>query len=105
MSFHILTPEEIVLYERDGFVVVKDLFSSSEIDKLYAAALADETMRKNALDLNDQSGKKTRLSLWLTLGEERGGERSRSRRIVDSAARLMDSEALGWQVQTKLMQK
>ncbi|HVU55172.1 MAG TPA: phytanoyl-CoA dioxygenase family protein [Puia sp.] len=105
MSFHVLTPEETSLYERDGYVVVKQFFSPAETDKLYAAALADEAMRKNALDLNDQTGKKTRLSLWFTPGDDIFGYLSRSRRIIDSVARLMDSDAPVCHFHTKLMQK
>jgi len=105
MSFHVLTPEETVLYERDGFVVIKNFLSPAETDKLYAAALADEAMRKNALDLNDQTGKKTRLSLWFTPGDDIFGYLSRSRRVIDSVARLMDSDAPVCHFHTKLMQK
>lgn len=105
MSFHVLTPEETVLYERDGYVVIKSFFSQAETDKLYAAALEDEVMRKNALDLNDQTGKKTRLSLWFTPGDDIFGYLSRSRRVIDSVARLMDSDAPVCHFHTKLMQK
>jgi ectoine hydroxylase-related dioxygenase (phytanoyl-CoA dioxygenase family) len=105
MPYHVLTPEETVLYERDGYVVAKNFFSKAETDKLYAAALEDEAMRKNALDLNDQTGKKTRLSLWFTPGDDIFGYLSRSRRIIDSVARLMDSDAPVCHFHTKLMQK
>ena len=105
MSFHVLTPEEAVLYERDGYVVIKSFFSQAETDKLYAAALEDEAMRKNALDLNDQTGKKTRLSLWFMPGDDIFGYLSRSRRVIDSVARLMDSDAPVCHFHTKLMQK
>lgn len=105
MSYHVLTPEEAIQYERDGYVVIKNFFSPAEVDKLYAAALADKAMRDNALDLNDQTGKKTRLSLWFTPGDDIFGYLSRSRRIIDSAARLMDSDAPVCHFHTKLMQK
>ena len=84
MSFHLLTPEQSLLYERDGYVVIKGLCSSEEIGKLYAAALADNAMKNNALDLNDQTGKKTRLSLWFTPGDDVFGYFARSRRVIDT---------------------
>ena len=40
--------------------VVKKFLQQEETDHLYEVALQDDAMRKNALDLNDQSGKKTR---------------------------------------------
>ena len=55
-------------YNRDGYLVVKGLFSKAEIDKLYRTALQDDAMKMNALDLKDPTGKKTRLSLWFTPG-------------------------------------
>ena len=105
MSFHLLTPEQSLLYERDGFVVIKGLCSSEEISKLYAAALADNAMKNNALDLNDQTGKKTRLSLWFTPGDDIFGYFARSRRVIDNVWQLMDSDAPVCHFHSKLMQK
>lgn len=53
-----LTDHQIVDYNRDGYLIVKNFCSTDEIDKLYSTAVNDDAMRKNALDLNDQSGKK-----------------------------------------------
>ncbi len=105
MSYHQLTPEETVLYERDGFVVIKNFCSKEEVDKLYAAALDDDNMKHHALDLNDQTGKKTRLSLWFTPGDDVFGYFARSRRVIDACWELMDSDAPVCHFHTKLMQK
>jgi len=53
-----LTPDQVEQYNRDGYIILKDFCSPAEIDKLYSTALDDNAMRNNALDLNDQSGKK-----------------------------------------------
>ncbi len=66
MSAQRLSPEDIRLYHEQGYLVVKNFCNKKEIDKLYSTALQDQAMQKNALDLNDQSGKKTKLSLWFT---------------------------------------
>ena len=58
-----LTPDQIHNYNRDGYLLMRGFFTQAEIDKLYSTALEDDAMKKNALDLNDQTGKKTRLSL------------------------------------------
>ena len=106
MSYRGRSHEDILLYERDGYLLIRNFFSQAETDKLYAAALADEAMRTNALDLNDQSGKKTRLSLWFTPGDDIFGYLSRSRRMIDMAGHLMHDEGVPvCHFHTKLMQK
>ena len=56
-----MNEEQIAQYHRDGYVLVKGFCSKEETNKLYKVAIEDEAMSKNAMDLNDQSGKKTRL--------------------------------------------
>jgi ectoine hydroxylase-related dioxygenase (phytanoyl-CoA dioxygenase family) len=92
-------------YHRNGFLILKSFFSKAEIDKLYSTALEDDAMRKNALDLNDQSGKKTKLSLWFTPGNDVFGYMTRSQRIVKAIKPLLDSDSPVCHFHSKLMQK
>src|SRR3546814_503508 len=69
-----LTAGQHNLFHKQGYIIVPGFFSKAETDKLYNAALEDEVMRKHALDLNDQSGKKTKLSLWYTPGDDIYGD-------------------------------
>jgi ectoine hydroxylase-related dioxygenase (phytanoyl-CoA dioxygenase family) len=92
-------------FNRDGYVVLKGFFSKEEVDKMYSTALADDVMRKNALDLNDQSGKKTRLSLWFTPGNDVFGYMTRSRRMIEAIEPLLDSDSPVCHFHSKLMQK
>ena len=62
-------------------------------------------MLKNALDLNDQTGKKTKLSLWFTPGNDVFGYMTRSKRVIQSIAPLLDNEAPVCHFHSKLMQK
>ena len=62
-------------------------------------------MAKNALDLNDQTGKKTKLSLWFTPGNDIFGYLTRSERMVNRVAQLLDSDAPVCHFHSKLMQK
>lgn len=105
MSNKILSAAQVQDFRRNGYVVVPEFFSKAEIDKLYSTALADDVMRKNALDLNDQSGKKTRLTLWFTPGDDIYGLLIRSERMVKSAGLLLDSDAPVCHFHSKLMQK
>jgi ectoine hydroxylase-related dioxygenase (phytanoyl-CoA dioxygenase family) len=100
-----LSPSQIAAYHRDGYLILKQFFSKPEIDKLYKTALQDDAMKKNALDLNDQTGKKTRLSLWFTPGSDVFGYMTRSKRMIDAIKPLLDSDSPVCHFHSKLMQK
>jgi len=100
-----MTAEQKSLYEHDGYVLIKNLCSEAEIDKLYKTALEDDAMRKNALDLNDLSGKKTRLSLWFTPGNDVFGYLTRSHKVIYGVADLLGHETPVCHFHSKLMQK
>jgi hypothetical protein len=104
MSYR-LSIDDVALYRQDGFLVVKGFFSEAEVGKLYATAVGDEVLRSNATNVTDSSGKHSRLSLWFTPGEDVYGMMLRSERMVDAAARLLDSDAPVCHYHTKLMQK
>ncbi len=104
MSFS-LTPRQISDFEKDGYVVLKSFFSKAETDKMYSTALEDDAMRKNALDLNDQAGKKTKLSLWFTPGNDVFGYMTRSERMINAIKPLLDSDSPICHFHSKLMQK
>lgn len=92
-------------FKRDGYILIKGFFSSQEVDKMYSIAIADDLMKKNALDLNDQTGKKTRLSLWFTPGNDVFGYMTRSKRMIDAITPLLDSDSPVCHFHSKLMQK
>ena len=104
MSF-VINDEQVNQFHRDGYVIVKNFFSSDEINKLYSIAIDDQVMRNNAVDLNDQSGKKTRLTLWFNPGDDVYSLLLRSKRMVLSAAKLLDSDSPVCHFHSKLMQK
>jgi hypothetical protein len=105
MKHQTLSPEQMNSFNRDGYVVVKGFCQKEEVDLLLSTAVNDDAMRKNALDLNDQTGKKTRLSLWFTPGKDVFGYLTRSERMVNGVAQLMDREAPVGHCRSKLMQK
>ena len=102
---HILNETEVKAFHHDGYVIVKNLFTKQEIDKLYNIAVSDDVVKTNALDLNDQTGKKTKLTLWFTPGDDVYSCMLRSERMVYSAAKLLDSDSPVCHFHTKLMQK
>src|SRR5918993_5773598 len=100
-----LTPEQVNAFHKDGYIIVNGFCSKQETDKLYRTAIEDDAMRNNALDLNDQSGKKTKLSLWFTPGDDVFGYLTRTEKVVKSVAQLLDSDAPVCHFHSKLMQK
>ncbi len=105
MALQSLSSNQIRAYQEDGYLILKGFFTREEVTKLYATALQDDAMRKNALDLNDQSGKKTKLSLWFTPGNDVFGYMTRSQRVIQSIAPLLSSESPVCHFHSKLMQK
>jgi len=104
-KFNKMNQQLINDFKKDGYILLKGFFSKEEVDKMYSTAVADDVMRKNALDLNDQSGKKTRLSLWFTPGNDVFGYMTRSRRMIDAITPLLDSDSPVCHFHSKLMQK
>jgi ectoine hydroxylase-related dioxygenase (phytanoyl-CoA dioxygenase family) len=100
-----LTEPEVQAFHRDGYVIRKRFFDKREIDKLYQLAIGDTVVKENALDLNDQSGRKTKLTLWFTPGNDTYSLMLRSERMVKSVASLLDSRSPVCHFHTKLMQK
>ena len=92
-------------YTRDGYIIVRNFLSPAETEKLYGIATGDDLLRKHAFDLNDQTGKKTKLTLWYNPGDDAYGLLTRSRRMVESADGLLDGDSPVCHFHSKLMQK
>lgn len=104
MSYR-LTPADVASFNRDGYLIVKQFFSKEETDKLYVIATADTVVKEHATNVTDSTGKNSKLTLWFTPGEDVYSMMLRSERMVDGAAKLLDSDAPVCHYHTKLMQK
>lgn len=80
-------------YKKNGYLIIKNFCSPEEIARMMDVALEDRHIRSNALDLNDQEGKKTKLSLWFTPGKNPFGYLTRSEKVVHRIAQILDSES------------
>lgn len=105
MPFENFNREQVQSFHKDGYVIIKGFCSKAEVDRMYSTAIEDDAMNKNALLLNDQTGKKTKLSLWFTPGNDVFGYLTRSEKMIHSVAQLLDSEAPVCHFHSKLMQK
>lgn len=100
-----LTPQQLADYARDGYLIVRNFLKKEEVDKLYVIAIEDNAIQKHSFDLNDQTGKKTKLALWYAPGNDAYGLLTKSRRMVESVNTLMDGRAPVCHFHSKLMQK
>ncbi|MDF3076471.1 MAG: Phytanoyl-CoA dioxygenase protein 1 [Sphingobacteriaceae bacterium] len=100
-----LTEQQVASFHEDGYLIVKQFLNQAETQKLLDIAVEDSVMSKNSYDLNDQSGKKTKLALWFNPGNDVYGLLTKSERMVNSASRLLDGSGTVCHYHSKLMQK
>lgn len=105
MENYLLTQEEVQAYHRDGYVIVKSFLKQQEVDKLHKIAISDEAVTTNAIDLNDNAGKKTKLTLWYKPGNDAYGLLTKSERMVKNVDILMEGKSEVCHFHSKLMQK
>lgn len=88
----ILSPEQFDAYQRDGFVIVRQLFDAEEIGLLRAAIETDPQLRESLYNRTDAEGKHTRMATWNHPGDSVYGLAARSRRVVDTMEQLIGGE-------------
>lgn len=103
MSGKNLTSEDKQLFDRDGYLLVRSMFSAPEIDLLYNIASNDSVINKKSYDRGDKEGLRTKLALWYSLGEDIYSLLARSEKIVSGVELLLEGEAAHFH--SKLMQK
>ena len=89
----LLTPDQISDYERDGFIIVRGLFTSEETGLLGETARNDNAMDKASSSMDDGQGNDVRLALWNHPGDGVYGMFARCKRMVDSVEQLLGDEA------------
>jgi phytanoyl-CoA hydroxylase len=100
-----LTAQQVAEYHQKGYLIVRNFLAQDEVHKLHGIAIEDDAMRKHSFDLNDQSGKKTKLALWYKPGNDAYGLLTKSKRMINSVHQLLDGEAPVCHFHSKLMQK
>ncbi|MGF7039400.1 phytanoyl-CoA dioxygenase family protein [Mucilaginibacter lappiensis] len=104
MSYQSLKASQKAQYDNDGYLIIPNFLTQPEVDLLYNLATNDDILRSNAFDLNDQAGKRTKLTLWFTPGDDTFSLLTRSERMVRSVQSLLgDGEVCHFH--SKLMQK
>lgn len=96
---------DIEQYHQDGYLIVKNFCTPAEIKHLMSVATSDSAIKKNALDLDDSTGKKTKLSLWYTPGNNPFGYLTRAEKMVERIKQVLDGNGVVCHYHSKLMQK
>ncbi|GAB3892201.1 phytanoyl-CoA dioxygenase family protein [Larkinella knui] len=106
MTNKALTPDQIRQYNQDGYLIVTGFLNADEVAKLYHVAIEDRAISKHAININDSSGKRSKLSLWYKPGDDVYGLLTRSKQLVDSVDSLLDNRGSPvCHFHSKLMQK
>ncbi len=92
MSVFTPTETQIAQFHKDGYLVVRDLFTSEEVALLGTIGKADEELNSHIAKRRDLSGGVTTLSISNDLGDDIYSAIVRSRRMVDTMEMLLGDE-------------
>ena len=102
-QFRQLSVDDKLSFERDGYVVVKAMYSKAEVDRLMQVAENDNVIQRNTYGRKDKDGNTTKLALWYALNDNIYSLFARSHRMCDGVRLLLGDEPAHFH--TKLMQK
>lgn len=103
MSYFRVTDEQVAAFERDGYLIVDGLMDREETDLLLSTARGDRDRLDSAIQLEDASGKLSKLSMWNHPGDDVFGAVARSERVVGTMERLLGGEV--YHYHSKIMLK
>lgn len=98
-----LTPSQLARFNEDGYVLLKGLFDAEETELLQRAARQDPSITSKALEREDGSGGKSKITLWNNANDSLLSMYSRCERMVTAAEQILGDEAYHWH--SKMMQK
>lgn len=88
----------------NGFIIVRSLLESNEIEKLRESLESpNSSIMKHSYDQDDGDGRFTRMCLWNHPGNDLTGVISRSKKFVDTCESILDQEV--YHYHTKLVMK
>jgi ectoine hydroxylase-related dioxygenase (phytanoyl-CoA dioxygenase family) len=91
-----ITLEQAMTFDRDGFLLVEELFSAEEVAVLLHAVEAATRIGEHTFELKDTSGRASRLSLWMDIGDDVFGAVTASPRVVNGARALLREDVYHW---------
>ena len=71
---HPLCDEQVAQFERDGYLMIEDLFAAEEVELMIRVAQEDRALHEHAYGRKDAQGRESRLSLWNHPGDDLFGD-------------------------------
>ena len=87
-----LSDSQLAEYRRDGFLIVRQMFTPEEITLLGDTARRDKALDEHAIDRADSQGTASRLALWNHPGDNIYGMFARSDTMVGAMSQILDDE-------------
>ncbi|MDX1933710.1 MAG: phytanoyl-CoA dioxygenase family protein [Capsulimonadales bacterium] len=87
-----LTFKEVADYQRDGYVIVPELFRSDEIAAMIADVEGGERVATHTRGKEDTTGRKARLAIWHELGDDIWAAVSTNPRVVNNVRMLVGED-------------
>jgi len=102
-NFDMSSPTLREAWEQDGYVLIKGVLCSAELQRLETALQADGGIEKFAYGRDDGMGRKMRMALWNSPGQDITGMIARVPKVAGVMAHLLGGEV--YHYHTKLMMK
>lgn len=93
MAKQLLTHAQIGQYNTDGYLIVRGFYDAEEVSRLYRIAIDDAAISKHAINVNDSTGKRSKLSLWYKPGDDVYGLLTRGKTLVGAVDQLLERQA------------
>jgi ectoine hydroxylase-related dioxygenase (phytanoyl-CoA dioxygenase family) len=93
MAASFLTDADVHQYDRDGYLLVQDLFTPAEVAAMIRDVEGGDRVAGATTEPSDATGKKSKLALWFGLGDDIWSAASTCPRIVNAVRILLGEEA------------
>jgi len=90
-----LTHDQILAYERDGFVLIENMFNPKEVQILMENTGSGRVQQSKS-GMKDADGRESKLAFWTEAGDDVWGTVTRSPRVVNAARVLLRDEVYHW---------
>lgn len=91
-----LTNEQTNAFDRDGFVLVPEVFTPKEIEILLSNVTKDGRATKHQFNMADSAGRSSKLALWSDVSDDVFGAVTTSPRIVNNVRMLLREDVYHW---------